>query len=362
MEHFDSIEPLIARLKADLPTNPLGTQEGRDEYEWVDGGDIDGGRIMPAWNSPFISPYLYRGQTARYSPCFPALYRPYLEFPHAKRPSQLPENMRDAYLLAQVRFMEFVSVLEQHPAMAHAREIGLHVNRAALAQHYGIPTDMIDLTQDHEVALFFASCKPDASGEWHPVSDGTGVLYRFDITAFAQVLGDHTTNGLLRVLEIVGLQTLPRPGEQKAWTFKLPLGFDFEKLPLDGFTFRHVAAAAEPLARKFEYGRVLFPPDILADVSEQIRSAKDVPRTLVERVLLEHDCNPHMIQEAVQTYSKRFADEFGIAISDRHAIVLMDKQRKAADALVMAKKDDFLKQVGVRGVILGKGKRDSGTT
>lgn len=348
MEHFDSIEPLIVRIKADLPRNPLGTEEGRDEYEWIDYGDDDGGRIMASLNSPFISPFLYRGQTRRYSPCFPTLYR---DFPVANNPRELPPVKRDAYLLAQVRLLEFLSVLNQHPAIELAREIGLHLNQTAIAQHYGIPTDHIDLTQDHEVALFFASCKPNDAGEWHPVSEGIGVLYRFDMTVFSRVLGSEVDDKISRVLEMIGLQTLPRPGEQKAWTLKLPLGFDFERLPLDVFTFSQVPDAAQPLADKFVNGRVLFPPDVLADMCTMIRSATSVPRILGERVFLQHGCNPNLIDDALQTYSRRFADGFGITISDRAPISMTPDQKKLTESFVRERKDGFLKKVGVRLVL-----------
>lgn len=350
MEQFDSIEQLLLRLKKDIPRNPLGTVEGRDEYEWIDGGDDDGVRIIPSLNSPFISPYLYRGQTRRYSPCFPALYRAYCDFPGIKRPGELPSEKRDAYLLGQVRLMEFLLTLERHPAMVHAREIGLHVNHMALAQHYGMPTDLMDLTQDHEVALFFASCIPNESGEWYPVTEGIGVVYRIDITAFSEAMVEK----MFEILEMIGLQTLPRPGEQKAWTLKLLLGFDFERLPIDIFTFRHIPESAETIAKKFNFGHVLFPPDVLSDIGKQIRAMKYVPRKLVERVLLEHNCNPDLVKEALKTYSRRFIEQFSVSVTDRDLIAMTSEQQRVAQEFVDANKDDFLKRVGVRPVYPAK--------
>lgn len=348
IEHFGSITDLQKRLRTDTPENPLSIDPTPEQYEWVDWGDDDGGRIMPSLNSPFTSPYLYRGQTRRYSPCLPALYR---GFPLARHPQDLPSKSRDAYLLAQVRIAEFLSVLDHHPAMGFAREIGLHLGRMALVQHYEIPTDHLDLTADPEVAAFFAACWRDDEGQWHPVEDGQGVVYRFDLTAFPRALGEKfEPNAFFRSVEMIGLQTLPRPGEQKAWTIHLPLGLDFERLPLDAFTFRHRSEAGYALLDRFDGGRTLFPRDVLAEASGAIRTSSSVPSCVLAKVLIDHECRPDMLNEAVDTYRNRFRHEFAIDATDREPFVLKTEQLAAAAADVERKRADFLANVGVRPV------------
>jgi hypothetical protein len=348
MEHFDSIADVLERLRADTPCNPLGSNPSRDQYEWIDWGDGDGGRIMPSLNSPFASPYLYRGQRKRHSPCFPTLYR---GFEAVKNPQELPPQRRDAYLLAQVRVSEFLCLLEQHPAVGYAREIGLHLSRMALSQHYELATDHLDLTADPEVAAFFASCWRDGDGRWYPASDGEGVVYRFDLTAFPRALGDKfKADEFFRCVEMVGLQTLPRPGEQKAWTIRLPLGLDFERLPLDAFAFRHRDDLGGILLDQFEQGRSLFPRDVLAEAAKAIRVARSVPTSILRRVLVDHGCRPDMLDEAVAEYRHRFGDEFSVDVTDRETLALDAEQLAVAAGHVERQRSDFLHNVDVRPV------------
>ena len=347
IEQFSSINDVMERLRAETPTNPLGTDPNRDQHEWVNWGDEDGGRIMPSLNSSFTSQYLYRGQTRRYQPCLPALYR---GFPLVKHPRELREEHRDFYLLNQIRREEFFSVLQHHPAVGLAREIGLHLSFAALAQHYGIATDYLDVTQDPEVAAFFATCTACADGEWEPAANGVGIIYRFDLTVFPTVLGPEIVDEFFRCVELVGLQTLPRPGEQKAWSFHLPLGFDFERLPLDVFVFRHSDEAGGAILDTFEDGATLFPRDVLAETATAIQSSGSVPSSLTKKVLTDLNCSPEMMDEALDIYHGKFRSGFGIEIKDRQPIALSSEQASVALAVVGRKRDDFLQNVGVRAI------------
>lgn len=351
-EQFDSIADVLAHLRADTPENPLGTDSSREQYEWIDWGDEDGGRIMPSLNSPFASPYLYRGQTKRHSPCLPTLYRELLrDLNLVRHPYELPPERRHGHLLAQIRVVEFLSLLDQHPAVQFAREIGLHLSQIALAQHYEIPTDHLDLTADPEVAAFFATCWRDDKGQWHPVEDGEGIVYRFDLTAFPRALGEQfEPEAFFRCVEMIGLQTLPRPGEQKAWTIRLPLGLDFERLPLDVFTFRHRSDGARSLLGRFDRGCTLFPRDVLAEAAGTIRASSSVPISILKKVLIDHECRPDMLDEAVATYCKRLRDQFRIDVTDREPLGLDREQLATAATEVQRTRAGFLRNVGVRPV------------
>jgi len=350
IEHFDRITDVLQRLKDETSSNPLDADSRGDQYEWIDWGDEDGGRIMPSLNSLFISPYLYRGQTERHSPCLPKLYRRVRDLPLASHPQQLFEKERDFYLLQQVRLQEFFLVLEQHPAVEFTRKIGLHLSQVALAQHYGIATDRLDLTQDPDVATFFATNTQDQLGVWYPVSEGIGLVYRFDLTVFPRTLGDSVIKEFFRCVEMIGLQTFPRPGEQKAWTIRLPLGFDFERLPLDVFTFNHDKEVGRMINERFDGGKRLFPSDILSEVAMAINELKSVPIKLVRKVLTDHDCRPEMLDDALNMYSIRFKSQFGVEVTDREPITLSFEQITRAITFVELKGSDFLRNVGVRGV------------
>lgn len=57
----------------------------------------------------------------------------------------------------RVRLEEFLLALCDHPALDYAEQIGLRLQPYGLAQHYEMATDQLDLTQDHNVAVFFAT-------------------------------------------------------------------------------------------------------------------------------------------------------------------------------------------------------------
>lgn len=72
----------------------------------------------------------------------------------------------------------------QHP-------INLSCDALALAQHYGSPTELLDLTVDKWVAAFFACTKYDSKTDtYRPTDerDGNGVFYSYsdipDVEAF----------------------------------------------------------------------------------------------------------------------------------------------------------------------------------
>lgn len=343
---YASVFDVLEQIENDRPPNPfpVGDDEG---YEWIDFGDEDGGRIMPSLNSRFVSPFLYRGQIKHYSPCLPSLYR---RLPATRDPSTITEDQRAGVLLNIIRQAEFQIVLPGHPAIQLASEIGLHLNRIALAQHYGIATDHLDLTQDPEVAAFFAVCQPRPDGTWIPVNDGIGIIYSFDLTAFPRALGDHAVPGLFKFTELIGLQTLPRPGEQKAWTMCLPPVTDFEELPLTRYQFSHSATTSERVLARFQGGDKLFPDDVLADLAQQIRDANSLSRIMVERVLLDQGCAPNLLSQALIHYKALFERAFNVTLSDRDPIRLSGEQLGVAKAKCDSMRITFLNKVGVRGV------------
>lgn len=58
VEHFESIDAVLDRIRADVPWNPF-LSDSKIAYEWV--ADGSGGRLVSSLASPFWSPFLYRG-------------------------------------------------------------------------------------------------------------------------------------------------------------------------------------------------------------------------------------------------------------------------------------------------------------
>jgi hypothetical protein len=63
-----------------------------------------------------------------------------------------------------VNFMKtewFVELLRETAAVKWLKEKRIFLDEMAVAQHYGLPTGYIDLTQSFDVAAFFACCRYD---------------------------------------------------------------------------------------------------------------------------------------------------------------------------------------------------------
>lgn len=107
----------------------------------------------------------------------------------------------------------------------------LYVDREGLAQHYGLATDMLDVTSNFDVASFFATCAWNSVlRKYEPVTDNlaTGVIYRITPALMCSMA---RPGGPFGPVHIVGWQPLPRPEQQRAFVVKMKPGQDFTSLP-----------------------------------------------------------------------------------------------------------------------------------
>lgn len=211
--------------------------------------------------------YLYRGQTKRHLPCFPSLYR------HLRSPARFlwetaPEDA--AKIIANaVRTFWYYAELDRHPVFQWAKTERLQLPSLELAQHYGIATALLDLTESIEVALFFATHRL-GNGGFEPCTSGTGVLYMIDRTTMPPAFEPRFTP--------VFVQPFPRPTNQWAWACEMFMGECFEAYPwLGGLTFEHSEALANRIRPMAEAGGPLFPPDDLADIATRINASSVFP-------------------------------------------------------------------------------------
>lgn len=200
--------------------------------------------------------FMYRGQTVRYPTCEASLLR---SVPHDEW------QIKARLSLERFRVAELELVLRDHPFTAVAAKRGYPVDYHGLAQHYGIPTSVLDLTSSVEVAAFFAVARWDiGSSSFRPMESGTGVMYRFDWSAIGP--------GYSRFFEPVGFGPGLRPARQHAWTFRMGPGADFQQIPyVTAFEFTHSKEASGDLFARFDDGAWLYPPDCLASLVGKLR-------------------------------------------------------------------------------------------
>lgn len=336
-QHFDSIHDVMSLLRSEVPENPFAGAMEEGAFVWVRDGDQ--GRLVPSPSSSFSSPFLYRGQTKRYSPCVPGVFR---GFPIVDHPQKLSQLDRAKCFIARVQLEEFLTALPAHPAYAYSKEMNLVVSEEALAQHYELTTGRLDLTQDPDVAAFFATSWRDANGQWRPASEGVGIIYRVDIPHLKQVLGEKRFEFCA---EWIGKQAWPRPGEQKGWTLLVSLGVDFENYPGDILTFNQRESCGAVFHEKFDAGRALFPPDVLSEIAEAIKAAPTMARSLVSSVLTSQGCAGEMHDRELDASGGFFAHHFGIDVVDREPIGLSPEQLLVAQAQLEQMKPTFLEDV-----------------
>lgn len=212
----------------------------------------------------------YRGQPSEHSPCVPSLAR--LKFPEEQ-------------LLALCQSVAFEAVIGEHPYVRLCESVKfldapLFIDKEGLAQHYGLPTDLLDVSNSFDVASFFATSMWDpVSRSYLPVkfSDAPGVMYRVVPTFF--MLGQ-----LLEAeFRDVGWQPLHRPEQQRAAAFRMKKGMDFVALPtVQKVLFSHSAKVSTRIWKSFEGGAALFPSDAPAELAERAMELQGFTRDQID--------------------------------------------------------------------------------
>jgi len=205
----------------------------------------------------------------------------------------------------------FANELAKHPMMRWAKSEGILVDAIALAQHYGIPTAYIDVSESFEIAAFFATCRfVQATASWEPMTKGEGAMYCLHFNAIDERISP------------ICYQPFPRPLQQWAWTIELRLGESFLQAPtLQEFRFDHDARVGEEMLRRFDGGSKLLPHDPTARLASAICAASEIPSIYVEEVesWLAGDPNGLPAQDA-KDLRATLQDELKVSLSNTSAI------------------------------------------
>lgn len=236
-----------------------------------------------------IFPTLYRGELSDYGTTsgFSLLGRSIL-INHSTKDI---ETKYTYFFVDQIKRMVFFNFLN---AFRQFREFRFSTPMdGAIAQHYGLNTQFIDLTDDLKVALFFASCKHVGDNQYRPIREDElstlgkyGVLYE----------------GSNRCAKIIGYQPFCRCHRQRGYYIDtagaMPC-WDFSLSPSTGFHkyyFERTVELSKQLCTEFDGGRVLFPDDGLVPFSSAIHQIKNLKHLPIGAFRLAHQTTLYYLE------------------------------------------------------------------
>lgn len=193
---------------------------------------------------------LFRGQNRYYNECKPALYRS----------KWTPEALFER----ELQLADFKQILNDHPEIKDRVKAGIKINYEGLAQHYGIPTEILDFTNSPLVAAFFATTTYNAeTNTYRPIvhTVSKGVIYVNQIGGlFESMIPD------MSCTKPVGMEALHRPGEQRAYGRKMKADEDLNTIGgYAKYFFWHNPAASLEVWRRCNGEHGFFPYDPMAE-------------------------------------------------------------------------------------------------
>lgn len=275
-----------------------GTLRQNPSFEMM--GMPNGKFVMLPRNS--FLPRFFRGERAQYPTCIPSIYRMAAE---------------ETILVRRLKIIDFSLIAQTFPQIYYAEHMDIDVDMLALAQHYELHTDFLDLTSDISVAAFFAVTNFDRkSKQYYPMSGGIGVIRTFHYFPTP----DYFESGK-SAFRYVGLQPFERPGRQCAFGIQLEPEQTLESLCQGTKVyFYHRKEQNEKILNIFgnQEHNNLFPPELIADVAKSIKLTNSVTKKAVHLYCEENG--------AQETEVNRVLQELRCDITDKPIFRLTRKQ------------------------------------
>ncbi|MBR5512189.1 MAG: FRG domain-containing protein [Bacteroidaceae bacterium] len=327
IELYEELDDIESRLSRNLPANRFQEFDNRkpeDPFTLLD--VLDRIAIEEEWcfeNQSHISDYnqegkfeikkmadkkislipcglshnnYYRGERGYHAECKPSLYR---------------KNMTPAkQFVERVKYEELCILIEKYPLVQYyrngidyklpdgtIRRHELSVDKMALAQHYGICTELIDFTVDKFVAAFFACTKYNYENDTYSINDeegGDGCFYHYK--------DKNATSGMPQKLRAVGLQPFSRPGEQAGYVLSMNTNENLNDLVVEAIHFKHNGKVSEFIFNYTNRSKKLFPKSILDEKAMIIKNSKVFSRKAYE--MAKNDFYPNESDDVLMGYMR----------------------------------------------------------
>ncbi len=221
--------------------------------------------------SSVLLPTLYRGELCDYGET--AGYSSLGRFIRKQSNCRCDENRYIELLVSQMRllcFHSFLTSFHQYTKFPFGAPLA-----DIIAQHYGLDTPFLDLTDDIKVALFFASCKHMGNNTYRPIEETD--LYELGKYGVLYIGTGHP-----KYTPIIGYQPFCRCHRQRGFYLDTNMGSPCWNHPIDWdkFYFNRTPELSHRLYEYFDGGKYLFPDDglsVFEDEIEQIRHTKIFP-------------------------------------------------------------------------------------
>ena len=237
------------------------------------------------------------------------------------RANSVDENL--SRLIARMKIIEFTEFLNKFDIVKDWNYGDVIYD--ALAQHYGLATDLIDITNDLRTALFFACCKYDnAKSEWLPL--GKEDIENADSRKHVFIAGGDSRYGIImradsEIFDIqmagteilpIGYQPFMRCSNQYGFVLKMKNAN--EDLKQNNFVrkyrFRLTPEFCKTVFDMMQQGKKIYPTDGLSDFVTEIQAIKT--QTSFSRKTFQEACRKEKLQ-CRDTLYKQLSDG-GISI------------------------------------------------
>lgn len=227
--------------------------------------------LYPTGRNPMT---FYRGESKYHETCVPSLLR---------------TDDEETILKAYLQTAELECVLSQHPVIRDFLLREIHCSKLSmpfmltvpfegLAQHYGILTPYLDLTNDKWSAAFFAVTN-NRHGKWEVVIPSEYQQYG----SFYRLANVDFYNKSLPQPTPLGMQYFNRPGRQSAFTLDMTQIKDLNLYPgIERIYFRHDTEANKLIYDLSQQGRKFLPSDSLVSVVDSIKELKQYSQRAVD--------------------------------------------------------------------------------
>lgn len=229
--------------------------------------------------------YYFRGENAFFGSSRPSLYR-------KKVDTRMPEYLKE--FIEVLRRDECWNFLDQFAAVKYWSASS--INYLAIAQHYGLKTQMIDITSNLKTALFFACCKVGRNGKWYPLKNAEvkykdsrkyisdnggdsryGIIYRCptEINDMKWAISDE--NAGFNIITPIGYQPFMRCSQQYGYMMLVKdKNYDMMQDPLfDKFKFRLDEELCSWIYEEMDKGNAIYPHEDIPNIEQYIGTMND---------------------------------------------------------------------------------------